>query len=762
LDSNTLTLYLVAGGFSISLCLVLLVMAYLQPGTRMLNPLALGIFLFSLGFTVSGLGPMLPRWATVMGTNMVLLLAASVIHIGLAAFCAQRRLRPDGLGWAVVALTALPFGYWGLIAPDGQVRAAVFSGAMVIISGRTAWLLLRTARAQPDRAPVWTLAVLFGLLTLWMAARSLLSMLADAPAPALRGANPTTWVTVFGYIVLASLVTGAGIWLETSRRPSPGKHATRPPSAARGVVGFFHQRLRLLWALVLIVLLGIVSEAGVIYAKSFEAEKTRLTRATELATDTFARHSAQVVNQVDTLLKAVRGFYQQTPSLATTEAFINSLPFDKETVDNIYLISAQGDVLITHDPAVRGRKTSQRDYFLFHQANPSDQLFISPVESGVVTGKFHFRITRRINQPDGSFGGVVLATVVPESFERYYRDLSAGGQNSAALVGTQDHKLRARVPEPPPERWQEPLQTPLWEIMKHSPAGIYSTSSSVDAVERFYAYQQVTQLPLVMVTGFSAADLQNSVLANLRWLLLGSATAAAAVLLLATLLTLEIRRRDEQDRFMAMLSHELKTPLSVLRMTLGLQAGPDGHISANARGHAQQAVHDMDAIIERCLQVDRLQQHRWLEQRQACQLADLLSELQTASAQPHRLVISAAHLPRVVTDIQLLTVALGNLIDNALKYATPASLVQVSASTSTSAYRSPGGILFSVVNTPGPAGLPDASQVFQKYYRSPGARSKTGSGLGLYLVHQIARRLGGWVRYVPGTRQVQFEFWLPG
>jgi len=614
-----------------------------------------------------------------------------------------------------------------------------------------------------DSLPVWTLAALFGLLTLWMATRGLLSVLAVAPAPALRGANPTTWVTVFGYIVLASLVTGGVIWLETSHLANRRKNPTRPGSTTRGLVGFFHRRLRLLWALVLIVLLGIVSEAGVIYAKSFEAEKTRMTRTTELATDTFARHSAQVVNQVDTLLKAVRGFHQQTQSLAAAEAFINSLPFDKETVDNIYLISAQGEVVITHDSAAQGRNTSQRDYFLFHQTNWSDQLFISPVESGVVTGKYHFRITRRVNQPDGSFGGVVLATVVPESFERYYRDLSAGGQNSAALVGIQDHKLRARVPAPPVERWQQPLQTPLWEIMKQSPVGIYSTTSSVDAVERFYAYQQVTQLPLVMVTGFSAADVQSSVLANLRWLLLGSATAVVAVLLLAALLTLEIRRRDEQDRFMAMLSHELKTPLSVLRMTLGLQAEPGGHISANARGHAQQAVHDMDAIIERCLQVDRLQQHQWLEQRQTCQPAELLAELQTASAQPQRVVIHAAHLPRVMTDIQLLQVALGNLIDNALKYAASGSLVQVNACTS--AHRGQGGqggILFSVVNTPGPAGLPDASQVFQKYYRSPGAHSKTGSGLGLYLVHHIARRLGGWVRYVPGTHQVQFEFWLPG
>ncbi len=42
-----------------------------------------------------------------------------------------------------------------------------------------------------------------------------------------------------------------------------------------------------------------------------------------------------------------------------------------------------------------------------------DQLFIAAVEEGRVTGKPHFRITRRLNNPDGSFGGLVLATVNP-------------------------------------------------------------------------------------------------------------------------------------------------------------------------------------------------------------------------------------------------------------------------------------------------------------------------------------------------------------
>jgi len=47
-DPYTLTLYLLAGAFSISLCLVLLIYAYLQPGTRLLRGFALAILLLSV------------------------------------------------------------------------------------------------------------------------------------------------------------------------------------------------------------------------------------------------------------------------------------------------------------------------------------------------------------------------------------------------------------------------------------------------------------------------------------------------------------------------------------------------------------------------------------------------------------------------------------------------------------------------------------------------------------------------------------------
>ena len=77
MNSNTLTLYLVAGAVSFGLCVVLLVGARFQPGTRLLKGFAGAIGLLAAGFVVFGFSASLPRWMTVVGTNMVLLSAGA-------------------------------------------------------------------------------------------------------------------------------------------------------------------------------------------------------------------------------------------------------------------------------------------------------------------------------------------------------------------------------------------------------------------------------------------------------------------------------------------------------------------------------------------------------------------------------------------------------------------------------------------------------------------------------------------------------------
>jgi signal transduction histidine kinase len=218
-------------------------------------------------------------------------------------------------------------------------------------------------------------------------------------------------------------------------------------------------------------------------------------------------------------------------------------------------------------------------------------------------------------------------------------------------------------------------------------------------------------------------------------------------------IVIERQQREEQSRFMAMLTHELKTPMSVVRMALGslrLSLGEQRILQ-----HAERAVDDMNAVVERCTQADRIEQGLSLIQRETLVMAELVASVCDNCREPERLVRHPGTVPLLQSDSQLLRTILANLIDNALKYSPAGSKVNIKWG------GRDGGLWFTVDNVAASAGMPDASKVFTKYYRSPGAHSKTGSGLGLYLVRGLCTQLQGTVTYLPEANIVRFEVWLP-
>ncbi len=217
----------------------------------------------------------------------------------------------------------------------------------------------------------------------------------------------------------------------------------------------------------------------------------------------------------------------------------------------------------------------------------------------------------------------------------------------------------------------------------------------------------------------------------------------------------EKRQREEQSRFMGMLTHELKTPLGVLLMAINATAP-----SQAMRARAKRAITDMNGVIERCALVDKLEEGSLSQDQERfdfyAEVAQVMHGLESDA-----LVLAACDGPIVVfADRQLVHVVLKNLMENALKYAAPNSTVQMQVDT----LRSEQGTAmacFSIANTPGDSGWPDNEKLFSKYYRSAGAHRTTGSGLGLHLSKHVAVYLGGDLRYVPDTQQVRFEFCLP-
>lgn len=221
-------------------------------------------------------------------------------------------------------------------------------------------------------------------------------------------------------------------------------------------------------------------------------------------------------------------------------------------------------------------------------------------------------------------------------------------------------------------------------------------------------------------------------------------------------LALETRRREDQSQLLNMLMHELKTPLSVIDLAM------KNHVTdTRTQGYVGRAIESMKAILDRCVQTGRLVDRPFQLSRQRADLARQLPQwLQENKAAEGRWSLESAASLIVNTDVQCLGIIVGNLLENAIKYGDPQQPVKISLQRHV-LEDGRAGCCITVGNAPGPVGWPDGEKIFSKYYRSNAAQRLSGTGLGLFLSHSLARQLGGALSYRPDPQNICFELWLP-
>ena len=211
----------------------------------------------------------------------------------------------------------------------------------------------------------------------------------------------------------------------------------------------------------------------------------------------------------------------------------------------------------------------------------------------------------------------------------------------------------------------------------------------------------------------------------------------------------EKAKREEQGRFLEMLTHEVKTSLAVLKMALG-----SVDLASKEGNYANRAIDSMNDVIERCAQVQVLNDEQVAIALDEINLVELLRTTIASTHSPERIALACEMPIKVRSDEKLLKVIFSNLMDNALKYSPPKSVVNIVVKADMAQ------VAVTVTNQVGNAGKPDKNKVFTKYYRSERAHEQIGSGLGLYLTDQFARMLGMQLNYVTKPDVVEFELCL--
>lgn len=224
------------------------------------------------------------------------------------------------------------------------------------------------------------------------------------------------------------------------------------------------------------------------------------------------------------------------------------------------------------------------------------------------------------------------------------------------------------------------------------------------------------------------------------------------------------RQRESIQRMLSDISHQTKTPLANLRLYSSLLM--EEELTPRQREQAQvifQQSEKLSFLIETLVKLSRLETDVLAVTPKSQPLAPLLERAasQAKAAAEQKGIALQLHLQqqaemKALYDLRWTAEALGNLLDNAVKYTPPGGCIQVSATQ----YE-----LFCRIDVrDNGIGIAEEeqAQIFGRFYRGRQVREQEGLGIGLYLAREIAQKQGGYLKLSsrPGQGST-FSLYLP-
>jgi signal transduction histidine kinase len=206
-----------------------------------------------------------------------------------------------------------------------------------------------------------------------------------------------------------------------------------------------------------------------------------------------------------------------------------------------------------------------------------------------------------------------------------------------------------------------------------------------------------------------------------------------------------LQRSFEQSmRFSAEASHQLKTPLSVMRADIeALLTDPNTPREQQERAEELlHQTHQLTSIAEKLLLLARADAGRLELQRKPFDLSELLDGVcddARALAEPNGLTVDAKLPPEILMEGDRRSVALilQNLIENAVKYNRPEGVICIEAEATN------GQVRVTVRNTGEPIPPDRVPHIFERFYRARVDGRIPGPGLGLSLASELTKAHGG-------------------
>lgn len=200
---------------------------------------------------------------------------------------------------------------------------------------------------------------------------------------------------------------------------------------------------------------------------------------------------------------------------------------------------------------------SDREHIRVHMKSTEDHLFISKPVIGRVSGQWSVQITRRFNNRDGSFAGVIVASLDPLYFTQFYNKIDLGSAAAIAMIGS-DGVVRSSGGSADGrfQLGQDLAGTSLFKHMKHGADATFQYVDAPDGQSLLMALRKVSDYPLWVSVGVHESDVMQPSLNSLEWNALAGVVFTLIILAaMEQILRSEARAKQKAEQLNLTLEH---------------------------------------------------------------------------------------------------------------------------------------------------------------------------------------------------------------
>src|ERR1700704_3714111 len=186
-------------------------------------------------------------------------------------------------------------------------------------------------------------------------------------------------------------------------------------------------------AVIAMIWIGVIVK----YSEDRQADQREAERTNHNFAMVFEENVLRSIGEIDKALLYLRRTVETRKDTTDFNTIVSTTDVLSEIIVQVAIIDAHGIARASNVGPQPAPPTdlSDRDHFKVHLNTAADELFISKPVIGRISGKWSVQFSRRFSNGDGSFAGVVVASLNPEHLTKFYDKIDFGSAASISLIG---------------------------------------------------------------------------------------------------------------------------------------------------------------------------------------------------------------------------------------------------------------------------------------------------------------------------------------